>query len=76
MHIPVIFEDSDIVVIDKPSGVVVHPYDFSTEETILDFLHANYSEICRQKLDAHINCARTCLLSAIRLLETRPTEAP
>jgi 23S rRNA pseudouridine1911/1915/1917 synthase len=38
MHIPVIFEDSDILVIDKPSGMVVHPFDFSTEETVLDFL--------------------------------------
>ncbi len=45
MHIPVIFEDSDILVIDKPSGVVVHPFDFSDEETIIDFLHANYSEM-------------------------------
>jgi 23S rRNA pseudouridine1911/1915/1917 synthase len=39
MHIPVIFEDGDILVIDKPSGVVVHPFDFSDEETVLDFLH-------------------------------------
>jgi 23S rRNA pseudouridine1911/1915/1917 synthase len=39
MHIPVIFEDSDILVIDKPSGMVVHPFDFSDEETVLDFLH-------------------------------------
>jgi 23S rRNA pseudouridine1911/1915/1917 synthase len=45
MHIPVIFEDSDIVVIDKPSGVVVHPFDFSDEETALDFLHENYPEM-------------------------------
>ena len=45
MHIPVIFEDSDILVIDKPSGVVVHPFDFSDEETILNFLHVNYSEM-------------------------------
>lgn len=38
MHIPVIFEDNDILVIDKPSGIVVHPFDFSQEETLLDFL--------------------------------------
>lgn len=42
MHIPVIFEDSDIVVIDKPQGVVVHPFDFSHEETVLDFLLKKY----------------------------------
>lgn len=45
MHIPVIFEDSDIVVIDKPQGVVVHPFDFSDEETVLDFLEETYPEI-------------------------------
>lgn len=39
MHIPVIFEDGNILVIDKPSGTVVHPFDFSNEETVLDFLH-------------------------------------
>lgn len=44
MHIPVIFEDSDILIIDKPSGLVVHPFDFSTEETLLDFLHDKYHD--------------------------------
>lgn len=44
MHIPVIFEDSDIIVLDKPSGIVVHPFDFSTEETVLDFLHIRIPE--------------------------------
>lgn len=38
MTVPVIFEDQNILVIDKPSGVVVHPFDFSQEETLLDFL--------------------------------------
>ncbi len=41
MIIPVIFEDENILVIDKPSGVVVHPFDFSDEETVVDFLHAH-----------------------------------
>lgn len=45
MHIPVIFEDANIVVIDKPSGIVMHPFDFSDEETVLDFLKENYSEM-------------------------------
>lgn len=38
MNIPVIFEDEEVLVLDKPSGVVVHPFDFSDEETLLDFL--------------------------------------
>lgn len=41
MIIPVIFEDENILIIDKPSGVVVHPFDFSDEETVLDFLHGH-----------------------------------
>lgn len=42
MHIPVIFEDNNIVVINKPSSVVVHPFDFSHEETVADFLREKY----------------------------------
>lgn len=45
MHIPVTFEDSNLVVIDKPSGIVVHPFDFSHEETLVDFLQENYPEM-------------------------------
>lgn len=45
MHIPVIFEDGDMLVIDKPSGLVVHPFDFSDEETVLDFLHEKYPDM-------------------------------
>jgi 23S rRNA pseudouridine1911/1915/1917 synthase len=39
MIIPVIFEDNDILVVNKPSGTVVHPFDYSTEETLFDFVH-------------------------------------
>jgi 23S rRNA pseudouridine1911/1915/1917 synthase len=45
MTIPVIFEDKNILVINKPSGVVVHPFDFSTEETLLDFLMKHSPDI-------------------------------
>jgi hypothetical protein len=36
---PILFEDENLLVIHKPSGVVVHPFDFSNEKTLLDFLH-------------------------------------
>ena len=36
--IPVIFEDNNFLIIYKPSGIVVHPFDNSSEETLLDFL--------------------------------------
>ena len=45
IHIPVIFEDAKVIVINKPSGMVVHPFDFSSEETVLDFLQAHAPEI-------------------------------
>lgn len=38
MNIPVIFEDTNILVVNKPSGIVIHPFDYSTEPTLLDFL--------------------------------------
>jgi 23S rRNA pseudouridine1911/1915/1917 synthase len=45
MHSPtIIFEDSHILVIDKPSGLVVHPFDFSEEPTLVDFLHTHIPE--------------------------------
>lgn len=38
MLIPVIFEDKNILVLHKPSGIVVHPFDFSDEYTLIDFI--------------------------------------
>jgi 23S rRNA pseudouridine1911/1915/1917 synthase len=38
MNIPIIFEDTNILVINKPSGLVIHPFDYSTEYTLVDFL--------------------------------------
>lgn len=45
MDVSVIFENEDMLVIDKPSGIVVHPFDFSNEETILDFLKEKYPDM-------------------------------
>ena len=45
MIIPVIFEDDTVLVINKPSGLVVHPFDYSTEETLLDFLTTHAPDI-------------------------------
>jgi|JI10StandDraft_1071094.scaffolds.fasta_scaffold261689_3 23S rRNA pseudouridine1911/1915/1917 synthase len=38
MEPTIIFENEHFLIIDKPSGVVVHPFDYSTERTLLDFL--------------------------------------
>ncbi len=45
MIISVIFEDTNILVINKPSGLVVHPFDYSTEETLIDFLMTHVPDI-------------------------------
>jgi 23S rRNA pseudouridine1911/1915/1917 synthase len=34
----IIFENDDFLVINKPARLVVHPYDYSSCETLLDFL--------------------------------------
>ena len=43
-NIKIIYEDDNILVINKPSGLVVHPYDHSTEYTLVDFLHEHIPE--------------------------------
>ncbi len=45
MNIKIIFENENFLVIDKPSGIVIHPFDYSTEYTLVDFLHENYSKM-------------------------------
>jgi 23S rRNA pseudouridine1911/1915/1917 synthase len=42
MDIPIIFENNDFLIINKPSGLVIHPFDNSTEETLVDILHTKY----------------------------------
>lgn len=42
--VTIIFENTNFMIINKPSGLVVHPYDHSTEVTLLDFLHDNIPE--------------------------------
>ncbi len=41
----VVFEDSDIIVIDKPSGLVVHPGTGNERGTLVNGLLAHYPEI-------------------------------
>ncbi len=38
--VPVIFEDDDILIINKPSGIVVHPAPSVKEATLVDWLRA------------------------------------
>jgi len=42
MKIKILYEDKDILVIDKPSGISVHPDGRSKEKTITDWFIKNY----------------------------------
>ncbi len=42
MEIPILFEDDDIVVIDKPSGVVVNRAETVKTETVQDWMDTRY----------------------------------
>lgn len=44
MELPIIYEDKDIVAIDKPSGVMTHGDGRSTEATVSDWFAAKYPE--------------------------------
>lgn len=45
MKIDLLFENNQFLILNKPSGLVVHPYDFSSEYTVLDFLQERYPAI-------------------------------
>ncbi|MBI2046372.1 MAG: RluA family pseudouridine synthase [Parcubacteria group bacterium] len=45
MGISVIYEDKDIIAINKPAGLVVHPDGRSTDRTLVDWILEKYPEI-------------------------------
>ncbi|MES2315201.1 MAG: RluA family pseudouridine synthase [Patescibacteria group bacterium] len=45
MKIKVLYEDSNIFAIDKPSGIMVHPDERSKEKTILDLFIKKYPKV-------------------------------
>ncbi len=45
MKIKVLYEDSNILAIDKPSGILVHPDQKSKEKTILDLFLKKYPKL-------------------------------
>ena len=45
MKIKILHEDKDILAIEKPSGILVHPDQKSKEKTILDIFKKKYSKL-------------------------------
>lgn len=42
MHIPILYEDNDVLVINKPSGLMVHADGRSTDATLVDWILNTY----------------------------------
>lgn len=42
MELPIIYEDADLVAVDKPYGVMAHPDGHSTDETVSDWFAKKY----------------------------------
>ena len=55
MEIPIIFEDSEIVVIDKPSGVVCNRAETIKEETLQDWWDQKYKSSNLKFSNSQIN---------------------
>ena len=45
MKIPILYEDKDVLVINKPAGLVVHPDGKTKEKTLVDWLLKKYPRI-------------------------------
>ena len=45
INVPIIYEDQDLIVVDKPSGLVVHPATSHKKGTLVNGLLSIYSEI-------------------------------
>ncbi len=45
MNIPILYEDNEVLAINKPAGLVVHPDGRTKEETLVDWVHEHYPEI-------------------------------
>jgi 23S rRNA pseudouridine1911/1915/1917 synthase len=45
MQIPILFEDDNYIIIDKPAGLVVHPDGRTEETTLVDWIGENHPQI-------------------------------
>ncbi|MFI5205603.1 MAG: RluA family pseudouridine synthase [Candidatus Paceibacterales bacterium] len=45
MDLQIIYEDNDVLVVDKPAGIVVFPEGQTTQKTLIDYLIEQYPEL-------------------------------
>lgn len=65
MTLDILFENTDFLIINKPSGMVVHPFDHSTEVTLLDHLVAHTQQLSTTKNTKLLQDGRTVSLGGI-----------
>ena len=65
LPIEILFENENFLIINKPSSLVIHPYDYSTEYTLVDFLHEKYPEIFSIENNVALQDKRTIPLGGI-----------
>lgn len=61
----IIFDNEDFLILDKPNGLVVHPFDFSDEYTLLDFLQEKFPQIFDIKNEKKLQDGRIINLGGI-----------
>ncbi|MDD5152589.1 MAG: RluA family pseudouridine synthase [Candidatus Pacebacteria bacterium] len=54
IQIPILYEDSEVVVINKPAGLVVHPDGRTNEETLVDWISSHYPDIAQKEVGESI----------------------
>lgn len=50
INIPILYEDDEVVVIDKPAGLVVHPDGRTKEYTLVDWIHEHYPKVAEAEV--------------------------
>ena len=54
MNISILYEDDEVLAINKPAGLVVHPDGRTKEETLVDWVHAHYPQIALDEVGESI----------------------
>ncbi len=54
MDIPILYEDDEVLAINKPAGLVVHPDGRTKEETLVDWVQSNYPKISEAQVGESI----------------------
>ena len=54
MNIPILYEDDEVLAINKPAGLVVHPDGRTEEETLVDWVRTQYPQIAIDEVGGSI----------------------